>query len=79
MKSQIQDITNQINSIPNVSISIDNEANIISFKENNQLISEINITYSSERTLYYSFIINDIIYNKWNLKPYVTIKKRFIS
>jgi hypothetical protein len=62
MENLIQDLATalsiNLSSIKEINFIIDKEANIISIKQDNKLIAEINISFSSERKSYYSFIPN---------------------
>lgn len=73
METIIQDISNALIPIPNINITIDKEVNIISLRENNKLIAEINVTYSSERNIYFSFIPNTLY--RASLQSYTAFKK----
>lgn len=62
MENLIQDLATvlsiNLSSIKEINFIIDKEANIISIKQDNKLIAEISISFSSERKCYYSFIPN---------------------
>jgi hypothetical protein len=81
MENLIQDLKTalsiNLSAIKEINFIIDNETNIISIKQNNKLLAEITISYSSERNCYYSFLPNNDY--KRGLHSYTSfIKENFI-
>ena len=90
MENLIQDLATALNinlsSIKEIEFIIDKEADIISIKQDNKLIAEISISYSSTKKCYYSFIPNHEYkrglhsYTSFNKETFIyTVTNQFLT